>query len=520
VSQHALPATEPLMPLSRGVPFVDLYWLSQVLGYLTYQVLGIAGILGGSSLVITATSAVMLHVCFRRTRSLWFAYLGLAAFLWFDWTTLAIVRPQLVGLLCFCVLLHRLTALRATTADWWLVPGLHLAWANLHGSFVMGLALLAAFVAGRAIDLLRRTGTLHSLRHDQRLRRWFLWLELSAAAALVNPYGAGLYLEVVRIGANPNVASITEWQMLQVREPHGLIFAASVVALVMLYRITPRRVAAWEVLTLVALAVASLCSARFLSWWGPVAAVLLVTHGHASLRRWCPWRAEPAPSPRSGKWSFVTAGLVWIFFAYSPLGMRVLHHQQPKLDKSVSDYTPLGAAKYLRESPPAGLVFNTYEWGDYLQWAGPPGLQVFVNSHAHLVPREVWLNYLQVIDQASGWEEVLDRYGVNTVVVDPLYRAPLIRRLKDHAAWKVGYEDRRSVVFVRKQAIWEIARNREAASERSLAASRFVPIVNGTAICVTSQREPSGPCKRSLPPRLSWRSSLPGRSCGARSGAS
>ena len=78
---------------------------------------------------------------------------------------------------------------------------------------------------------------------------------------------------------------------------------------------------------------------------------------------------------------------------------------------------------------------------------------MFVNSHAHLVPREVWLHYLQVIEQSAGWEEVFDRYGVNTVVVDPKFREPLIRRLKDNTAWKVGYQDSRAVVFVRKSPI-------------------------------------------------------------------
>jgi hypothetical protein len=196
-----------------------------------------------------------------------------------------------------------------------------------------------------------------------------------------------------------------------------------------------------------------LWSARFLTWWAPAAAILSVTHLHACLRRWSPWRAAPSPSPCSGKWTVVTLGLAWIFLGYSPLGMRLLHNRQPALEKSVSEYTPLGAVQYLRESPPQGLVFNTYEWGDYLQWAGPEGLQVFVNSHAHLAPREVWQHYLQVIEQSAGWEEVFDRYGVNTVVVDTQFREPLIRRMKDHAGWKVGYQDRRSAVFVRKSPI-------------------------------------------------------------------
>uniref|UniRef100_A0A7C4QUN5 Glycosyltransferase RgtA/B/C/D-like domain-containing protein n=1 Tax=Schlesneria paludicola TaxID=360056 RepID=A0A7C4QUN5_9PLAN len=450
VAHGRLPATEPLLPLSKGMPFVDTAWLSQVLGYLAYQGLGLAGLQGLSALVIAAASGLLLHRCYQRTRHVGFAVLGLASFLWLDWYTFAVVRPQLLGLLCFCWLLHRLTAPRATAADWWLIPALHGLWANLHGSFVLGLGLLAAFAAGRGVDLLRRTGTWRAVAHDQRFRRWGLWLELSAAAALVNPYGLGLYLEVWRFGRNANLASLTEWQILDVHAPHGWLFLGSVVGLTMLYRFTPRRVAAWEVLTLVGLGVASLGSARLLSWWGPVAALLLVTHGHASVRRWCPWRAMPAVSPRNGKWTVVTLGLIWICLGYSPLGMRVLHRKEPALEKAVSDYTPLGAVNYLREKPPSGLVFNVYEWGDYLLWAGPPNLQVFVNSHAHLVPREVWLHYLQVVDVDSGWEEVLERYGVTTVVVDPRHRSALIRRLKDHAAWQVAYEDRRSVVFVRQ----------------------------------------------------------------------
>src|ERR1700684_1799987 len=33
VSNRALPKTEPFMPLSRGMKFIDLAWLSEVLGY-------------------------------------------------------------------------------------------------------------------------------------------------------------------------------------------------------------------------------------------------------------------------------------------------------------------------------------------------------------------------------------------------------------------------------------------------------------------------------------------------------
>jgi len=69
------------------------------------------------------------------------------------------------------------------------------------------------------------------------------------------------------------------------------------------------------------------------------------------------------------------------------------------------------------------------------------------------VPSEVWQSYLRVIHQESGWQDVLDRSGVNTVIVDRAVRDGLIRALKDDPKWRVGYEDHVATVFVRKQPI-------------------------------------------------------------------
>jgi hypothetical protein len=292
-----------------------------------------------------------------------------------------------------------------------------------------------------------------ALRHDSRLRRLVLLTELSVAATLINPYGLYLYREVWAFGSNPNLTSLTEWQPLEIRSWLGGTTLALIAMLAILCRMTPRRIPAWEPITLIALAAASLWSSRMSAWLAPVASYLLVIHAHAVWRAWRHAPFIPAPSPRAGLWTVATLGLVWIFFGYSPLGLRLIHGHEPKLERAASDYTPLGAVEYLREFPPVGQVFNIYEWGDYLLWAGPHGIKIFVNSHAHAVPEEVWAHYLRVIHLESGWQEVLDRYGVNTVVVDRAVREALIRELKSDPAWSVGYEDHVSTVFVRKQPI-------------------------------------------------------------------
>ena len=145
--------------------------------------------------------------------------------------------------------------------------------------------------------------------------------------------------------------------------------------------------------------------------------------------------------------------MVWIAFAYTPFGTAVLHGEAPPLEKSLSDDTPIAASKYLVDNPPQGLVFNSYEWGDYLLWAGPKDIQVFVASHAHWVPTEVWNDYLYISSGSADWDTMLDRYGVNTVAVDLPRRALLAEAVKAHDGWELRYQDNRSAVFVRKDPI-------------------------------------------------------------------
>jgi hypothetical protein len=188
------------------------------------------------------------------------------------------------------------------------------------------------------------------------------------------------------------------------------------------------------------------------TWWAPVATYLFVLHLHAI------WRtgrhAAPAtiPTRRHGVWSIATLAVLAASFGFSPLGQSLLRGKPPDLKQSVSEHTPLEIVDFLRQHPPEGQIFNVYEWGDYLQWAGPPGIRVFVNSHAHLVPRDVWYHYLLVAQMGSDWQDALERYEVETLVMDRSRHSRLIQALADDPRWQLVYEDRLGVVFFRKPA--------------------------------------------------------------------
>jgi hypothetical protein len=454
-----IPATEPLMPLSAGMPFVDTAWGSQVLAYLTQAKFGPAGIQFLHALSIALAAGGLLWRFARVTRGFWVPVAGFALFVALNWEQMAVTRPQLAGIACYVALLVLLTG-RWTAAHWGAIPLLFLVWTNLHGSFVMGLGLLACAVAGRAADLLFAGRGVRGLTHDGPLARLLVVTQLAFMATLVNPYGLALYHEVLPFAANNNLADLIEWQPLHVRTFQGQMVAAVIVALAVVYRLSPRRVTSTEVFALVGVGFAMLWSNRFLVWWAPLATLALVWHGHAILSRRAVVAeveaddAEPVAGPkRKGVFTLCAVGLMWIFFAFTPFGLRVIHGPKAAAKSPHAANTPVGAAAHLVKNPPVGQIFNTYEWGDYLGFAGPRGLRIFVNSHAHLVHPDIWKHYLAVVNVSAGWDDLLDLYGVNTVVVDKRDRQSLITRLKEHEKWTLSYEDNTAVIYVRKQAI-------------------------------------------------------------------
>ena len=460
VGMKSLPTTEPLMPLARGVPFINSAWLSQVIGFEAMNRLGVTSLMFLYASSITGMAGLLVWRGYHRSQSAMITLVGLFLWLWGCWQHLKIVRPQMAGILCFVLLLTLLTARHRRTWHWIAVPALFVAWANLHGSFVVGLMLLAGMAFGRGLELAVRCGEVRAIWRDSRVRRYVLMLELAAAAVLLNPYGVRLYAEVFSVANHPNVAELTEWGPLQLRMAQGQATAVIALLLIVLYRLSPRRVTAAEVLLLFGFGAAALWSSRMLVWWVPIAVTFGMQHAGAIWHQWHSYSKTLLPAPRHGRWSVITVGILWICFAFTPFGGRVLHGTEAKLklEKMVSRETPLGVIDHLKTQAdqnrlPHGQMFNTYEWGDYLLWAGPKRLKVFLASHVHLVPREVWNDYVAISNVASGWEEILDRYGVNLIVLDLATHSPLIGRLQDNENWRQTYSDNVGAVFVRRKAI-------------------------------------------------------------------
>lgn len=468
---RAIPATEPFMPLARGVELIDTAWLSQVIGYLTLRRFGLPGIQFLAAACFTAVAAIVAWLGYRKTASVGWTMFGLAVLLWLSWRQLfqgvdmaVVIRPQMAGVLAFAVTLA-VAVSRPSRWHWFVIPVTFALWANLHGSFLAGLGLLGLFALGRGGDVLRRTDRFAAAFRDWPFWRLVLMTELAAAAVLLNPYGLRIYADTWLFLRNPNLQDLPEWDPLTLRTFQGQAAAAVALLLLFLYRMTPRRIGTGEVLALVLFGGAMLWTGRMIVWWAPLAAYFLTVHAAAVRRTFRAKAASPAkddepelsaPTRRS-LWTVVSLFLVWIFFGLTPFAQALLHGPNRNDPPPVSSQTPLGAGQHLAKLPPVGQVFNTYEFGDFLIWSsqderGRPRIATFVASHAHLVPPDVWRAYVETLG-GSDWEPTLARYGVNTIVLDKPGRQGFIDRLGEEPAWEKTYEDRNSAVFRRREPL-------------------------------------------------------------------
>jgi hypothetical protein len=129
----------------------------------------------------------------------------------------------------------------------------------------------------------------------------------------------------------------------------------------------------------------------------------------------------------------VGAGLLWTAVQLSN------NHQ------TVERIFPAAAADYLVESGLAETnIYNHYEWGGYLIWRRIP---VFIDGRTELYGDEFFLSYLQAFEARQNWEEPLDTYGVETVIMPR--NSALATVLTASAGWGEVYADDQARIFER-----------------------------------------------------------------------
>jgi hypothetical protein len=451
VEHGALPAADPFAAETRPAPFLNVPWLAQVIGYLTQRFLGNEGLILGHALIVTCACGVMMFAVRRRGVSACGAIAAGATLYLLSLPIVGTIRPQLFGMLGAALVLAAGSLLPSKRHPVFWLPVVFLLWANLHGSFVIGIAMLGLIVLGASWNIWRETTVFTKTLADRRFQ--WLWLTLAAcvAAACVNPLGPPLLVKVLQFGGNSSLAYISEWRSLTPFSLSGVLFFASIAAAGLLMRCSDRKLEVQDVLLLGFFAMATISSMRMLAWWALVWSWAIPPLADSVWRkRFAVGSRRPEDEPSSMR-TAIAMGFVFMCLLLAPPSQSLVSGRQRGVDGTTSSDTPIFVAERLAEQRMSGRIFAPLDWADYLVWRNGDRIKPLIYSHVHLVHPETFYEYQRIAAADPAWLQLAQENRLKYLVISRNRNAALLHQvlLARNAAdppIRVVYQDQQAVI--------------------------------------------------------------------------
>jgi hypothetical protein len=441
-----------------GKSFQDANWLSQLCFYHLFQVGGLDLVQVVNSLTLTAVMALLVTMAWRKSGSALLAG-GLGVFAFLGLWQLLIIRPQTFSLLLFMLLYGTMEA--SVRRPWMLgaAPLLMALWANVHGGFPVGLFLVGCYVAAAGWDSWRADGWT-GLRRSRFLAP-AVCLATCVVATCVNPYGWKVYQYVGLTSSVASARRIDEWLPPGLDSLVGKVWVVSVLGVIALLSVAPQRLRTREVFLLLCFLAASCGSARMVSWWLLVATPIAARLLSECLPTFQARREQEKPTLGA---TLSYAGLLLVCILVLPWlaphnPILTLTHRDHRTENDLEV-----VAERLRDQDNGKRIFSRFEWGEYLGWALSPRSKVFMDGRIEIFPDEVWADFDAVTRGRGDWEEILERYDVDCLLLDRSgFHADLLPQVeRAPEKWERVCDAGDAVLFVRRPASGAVAAHGES----------------------------------------------------------
>src|SRR4051812_86466 len=372
IDHAAFPRVDTYSFTKAGEPWISTSWLAQVLYAGSYEIGGWAGPIVLAATCIAGTFAFLAFILGRRIRSVHAITIALLALVVSASHFLA--RPHVVALPVMLAWANGLleASERREPPSFWLLAVMVL-WANLHGGFVFGLALIVPL----AFDALWNA---EASQRGLSALRWSMFAVAALAACCATPYGWASILASRKIlGLGELLNLISEWSPVDFS--HFSTFEACVLALIggSLYfgvKLSPPRIVL--VLGLFHMALSHVRNADIFALLMPLVVLTPVSSQFG---------LQP---DRFGKTIFPTAPAAMLVAAFgvSTWAFAANHRFSPTLI-----YSPAAAIDVLKLRG-AKRVLNDFAFGGYLISQQMP---VFIDGRAELYGEQFVMAYFRAL---------------------------------------------------------------------------------------------------------------------------
>ena len=390
-----------------GQPYSVGEWLGQIVLTLVFNAGGWAGLAIFRAVLVAIAAFFLARLARRGGAPLVAALLVVIWALVFSktrWTD----RPAIFTFMLFPVVLDLLYSARAGSRRALVaIPPLILLWANLHGGYAIGVALVLAFLVEAVI------------RRRPDVAPLVLTLVASVALSFADPETFGIGGAASHALSPPRF--ISEEAPPDVLEASGFIFAAFVLATLGVALVHGGGLL--DAILFIPLLWLALSAQRQLAFF-VFAATPFVAAGAARIYARIRPSARPLRPPPPAA-AAALALLLWAGALASAIGVPMGPDEHAY---------PTGAIAALRSG--SGTLLNEYDWGGFLIYRVPER-KVFVDGRLFPFFPAVLGEYRDAVELRANWTDVLAKYDVREVLLMP--RKPLAVVLREDG-WKVRAE--------------------------------------------------------------------------------
>jgi hypothetical protein len=310
-----------------------------------------------------------------------------------------------------------------------------LLWVNLHAGFALGLALVGLYIVRAVLD-----------GEWNQVRPLLIVLLLCAAVVPLNPNGFRMFSYPLETLTSPSMAAfIQEWASPDFHKSTYLPLVILLLSTFAAMALSPTRPRPGEIFLVLITALGALRSVRHIPIFSLFAAPVLAKHlwAIAKDRGWDKLLTGAEARPTGLKL------LINIMLLLAPVALAVTRvwdfaaHQR----KYETLRNPVAAVEFLKTQHLPGPIYNRYGWGGYLIYQLYPEYRVYIDGRADVYGDAFFTEAMKAYDGVGNWKETLDRYGIQTVIIDP--DVALSTALRNDNEWSNVYEDDQAVIFRR-----------------------------------------------------------------------
>lgn len=427
---------------AAGTPWINHSWLAQIILFGVYKAGGFFGLGGFVALVSTLCIAMMyFQMEGLPTFRSFLAILGLV--------TASVVmspRPQIFSLLLVAVTQYLLYQHKWKKIDrlWWL-PVVFVLWSNLHGGYLLGVALIGIAFSGEVIN--RWINPADAMSWAQ-IRKLGLVGITCTAAVVVNPNGFKMWLipfQTVEIKALQNL--IEEWASPNFHELIQQSFLWLLFGILIVFAMSRKRVDAVDLLAVFVLGYMGFLARRNIAPFAIVATPIISRYAWALIET----NIEKLGflKEREGiyykPWQKVLNLILVGILAAAGIGKVYLVNHPVFIYQTLEQTSPIGALAWIKANHPAGNMLNEYNWGGFISWKQSE-YPIFIDGRTDLYGDKIINEWLTLVTGGKGYEKLLADYKIGFTILSP--GQPIISRLMEKN-WKTAYRDDLSIILTR-----------------------------------------------------------------------